>query len=774
MFKKAFWRFIFSYFVIFFIPLIVGVVAYFNVKNVMLESLYRYNKTTLTQLKDKMENEVMKPVESLADWINLSPYYFIFLPEASETLDNSDKLLNIRNLCREISSQTYKNSYILDAFIYIHSENMLVGPSYNTNPFNYYTYVNRPLNLDYDRWIKLLNGDYQMKYIPSFEIKSDYKKLQTILFANTLTKWNIDGKYANVFVIIDQSKITELMKEIVSYPKGIIWILDKDNNQVLKVSSNEKSDIALPKLDFSIFNSFDFKQLNIKGQRWIVYYVVSPTYGWRYISMVPIDSFFEDIRRIRNLSLLLMLLMSIVGSVLIFFFSLQNYRPLSEIKSILSSRYLPQDQEENKNEYTLIRELIQISLSKEDELKNQISRFTPILKNNILLSLLTGNRNSKELENVDLKALGIEIIGDSFIVLTIEVDDCSGFIKDETEQEYALTTFVISNVLNELLTTNNIKFWQVIISRTKIGLILNFASEETIDMHKLTELSNTMIDFLEKNFSIYVSVGISSLHKGIANIKKAFEQAEKALNLKITKSNMKVFSYVELSCDLLQEERRFLPKDMENKLLNAIKDGSEEEVNKICNEIFEYIKNLNSPHLAKIIFIYLYGVYFQVLNTYPQDLKHEIKLEPEEIMKLIVEEKSSKKIFSRVRSDFLTLTRNIILTKQKSGNDLIGSILEIVEREFSSPDISLLAISEKFGITPQYLSTIFKEKTGQNLSEYILGLRMNKAKELLLTTNYPVNQIAKLIGYTEVSGFTKAFKKFEGVSPNKFRELNQN
>jgi YesN/AraC family two-component response regulator len=50
---------------------------------------------------------------------------------------------------------------------------------------------------------------------------------------------------------------------------------------------------------------------------------------------------------------------------------------------------------------------------------------------------------------------------------------------------------------------------------------------------------------------------------------------------------------------------------------------------------------------------------------------------------------------------------------------------------------------------------------------------MNRAKELLLTTDYSVTQIAKSIGYTEVSGFTKAFKKFEGVSPNKFREINK-
>ena len=112
MFKKALWRFIFSYLIIFIIPLIVGFFAYFKIKDVMLSDLYKYNKTMLTQLKDKMENEIMKPIEALVDWINLSPYYFIFLPDGNEVLDSNDKLLNIRNLCREISSHTYNNPYI--------------------------------------------------------------------------------------------------------------------------------------------------------------------------------------------------------------------------------------------------------------------------------------------------------------------------------------------------------------------------------------------------------------------------------------------------------------------------------------------------------------------------------------------------------------------------------------------------------------------------------------------------------------------------------------
>lgn len=80
----------------------------------------------------------------------------------------------------------------------------------------------------------------------------------------------------------------------------IIWILDRDNNQILHVASNKEDNISLPPLNFSIYSDFNIKELIIDNEKWIVYYIVSPTYGWKYISMVPVNNFFEEIRRIRN------------------------------------------------------------------------------------------------------------------------------------------------------------------------------------------------------------------------------------------------------------------------------------------------------------------------------------------------------------------------------------------------------------------------------------------------------------------------------------------
>lgn len=646
---------------------------------------------------------------------------------------------------------------------------MIVGPSYTTTAYNYYTYINRPVNMSYEKWIEFLNGEYKMKYIPSFKIKADYKNLSTIVFANTLSRWIIDGKNANVFVIIDQSKIESTMKEIISYPKGILWILDRENTQVLKVSA-EKRNMPLPKINFSIYNDFGIKEIEFDNSRWMMYYTVSPVYGWKYISVVPVESYFADIRRIRNISLIILGFMSIIGSILIFFFSFQNYRPLNEIKRLLQAG--TENIKHDKNEFDVIRELVLQALSKEEELKNQITRFVPIIKNNLLYQLLYRGFITDNIGDLELKTLEIENPNSKFVVCLIEIDDCSGFIKEESDSEYSLVTLVVTNVLDELLENNKIKHWNVLFSRTKIAVIVEVKSSFEEITKKLSDLFENMIEFLEKNFSIFVSVGMSAEVLGIVNLKFAYDQAERVLGLKFVKPNIKIFKFSELSQDITTE-KEFLPKDIENRIINSVKEGKTEGIYEVFESIKGHITAANSPHMAKMILIYLYGLYYQLLNSIPNTVGERQKPEPERVMRLIIDEKNPKKVLQTLQEDYKILAENVIINKQKVGNDLISNILDYIEQEYLSPEISLSTIADKFNITPQYLSAIFKEKTGHNISDYIQNLRMNKAKELLLTTDLPVSQIARIIGYTEVSGFTKAFKKIEGVSPNKYREINK-
>lgn len=90
-------------------------------------------------------------------------------------------------------------------------------------------------------------------------------------------------------------------------------------------------------------------------------------------------------------------------------------------------------------------------------------------------------------------------------------------------------------------------------------------------------------------------------------------------------------------------------------------------------------------------------------------------------------------------------------------------------REHLADDINLSILGEEFHLNPQYISQLFKSEIGVNFLAYLTNLRMEKAKELLLTTDCPIGEISEKCGYGDYRVFTKVFKKSEGITPSQYR-----
>lgn len=84
-------------------------------------------------------------------------------------------------------------------------------------------------------------------------------------------------------------------------------------------------------------------------------------------------------------------------------------------------------------------------------------------------------------------------------------------------------------------------------------------------------------------------------------------------------------------------------------------------------------------------------------------------------------------------------------------------------------DLSLKLLSETFYLTPSYVSTLVKNETGMTYTQYITNLRMEKAKQLLSTTNLSLAQISEAVGFNDYFYFIKKFKKETGMTPGRFR-----
>lgn len=114
-----------------------------------------------------------------------------------------------------------------------------------------------------------------------------------------------------------------------------------------------------------------------------------------------------------------------------------------------------------------------------------------------------------------------------------------------------------------------------------------------------------------------------------------------------------------------------------------------------------------------------------------------------------------------------------VLAAVRNGSEtrdpVISFVLEYLDKHYGE-DINLNLVADKLNLTPGYLSSIFKEKTGINFSEYLNTLRIERAKALLMNIDLRIQDIALQVGYQNVNSFIRMFKRASGLTPGEYRK----
>ena len=102
-------------------------------------------------------------------------------------------------------------------------------------------------------------------------------------------------------------------------------------------------------------------------------------------------------------------------------------------------------------------------------------------------------------------------------------------------------------------------------------------------------------------------------------------------------------------------------------------------------------------------------------------------------------------------------------------NRLIQDILNYIMKEYMN-DISIKQIAHDFNISESALSKKFKAFTGYRLKEYIIYVRMEAAKHLLINSDKSITEIALECGFSDGNSFGDSFYRLNGISPSKYRK----
>lgn len=165
---------------------------------------------------------------------------------------------------------------------------------------------------------------------------------------------------------------------------------------------------------------------------------------------------------------------------------------------------------------------------------------------------------------------------------------------------------------------------------------------------------------------------------------------------------------------------------------------------------------------------------FLYFHTKPAaDLSEGILLMTEEINK--TDGYTQRMLKNILDTFFIRLLRGlqinqVSLDTEAGEESEIIDMLQYLQNHFA--EVSIADLSKKFNYSQRQIARILKNKTGKTFSQLILEMKISKAKVYLKQTNLPIQEIAELVGYGDLSNFYRYFFKVTGCSPKQFREMN--
>lgn len=263
----------------------------------------------------------------------------------------------------------------------------------------------------------------------------------------------------------------------------------------------------------------------------------------------------------------------------------------------------------------------------------------------------------------------------------------------------------------------------------------------------------------------YITIGISRFYSSIPELNRAYTESLSALNQQVVSEHSR-------KCYYYDENIQAHPVcwEKEEELLFRIEAGMEKEVAQLTEEMFEYYQTIPDCTLSDVKY-HCYLMSDQCRKILDNYIQTSGSLKSSSSMQNVVSNIFSlKDLMIYYRQFFLNLTKMIRPNSVYSIDDVIEKIKIYIQRNYQK-NLSQEYLSSLFYINRSYLSTLFRERTGEKFVNYINHVRISKSLELLVNTDKKMYQIARSVGYDNVKYYFRIFKKQMKMTPDEYRSV---
>ncbi len=756
--NKLFFK-IFMYFLSLLIPIIIiGYISHVNFARLIRNEASEKISSNLQSSADTI-NIYLNMVQAtnsnlyLSDSIqkNLRPY---------DRLSDQQKV-NIPSIIKEIASHENSMNHFIDS-IFIYIDNEKIYTSNGVIEFN--TYFNKFYRLE-DREL-----DFWTDKLVSVEL---YKQLQPVMVSNeldnkkkkvvpsTMTQY-ISGSKATIVTAISSQAISSFLEKNAVFPSTRYFVINSQGDLVA-----QSHDIEFDEIEHLVNMNRQHKILD----KTLVLRVSSESYGWTYYSVTPLHDLSQHQASIVQLILLISGTLLIIGIAFSLIFSITLYNPIRNIKDMLLEHdptLRTQQVLNSQGEFNFISSSV-LKLSKyNQDVTQKMNRYSNERLEQLLADAINGNYwPQKERVAEILRDIGFET--GVYMTCSFLFQFKDRFYHEIEEEKRVLIKEKLKTVLWSIL-TNKVHGYMIELQQGLYVFIANFnKDEDRAALDKAIEVIKTTFEY----DIVYCDLlmGIGQTYTEFHEIHKSFHDSLTVIDKHKTGTTNLVYEAAKFHID----QTYYYSFLDENQIVNGLKTGNLESLKVKVEHLIQTNRDRGvSFHFLGHLLVDLFNTGYRRLAELSWNIR-DILLEEDHaylVNKSVLPNELDDRVAGLLRFYELIIMETVVKNESKSKS--VVSLIESYIHEQYADDLYLEMIADKFGLSPKYISSLFKNTTGTNISDYIGAVRIAEAKRLLRETEMKIQEIGDRVGIPSRTTFLRQFTKNEGISPIAYRNLKSN
>lgn len=347
--------------------------------------------------------------------------------------------------------------------------------------------------------------------------------------------------------------------------------------------------------------------------------------------------------------------------------------------------------------------------------------------------------------------------GEKNLLMAVLEIDAYEQLQQRFKDEYGvLVSSAFLNVLNELL--QEYGRGMVMEDRGKRYILIT----EQGNVEQKSDAERFFLLFLQrikKTLAVYfrtdVTVGVSRLYDGYENLRTMYQQCSGCLEEKFYHSQGEILLY----SDIKKEERTVIVQEKMTK--SVIGEKRDERTASLMEQGVEAFRENPVPEV--LLHFFVHAVHLEMDRVIMEGHKRF------EITDEYVRRMERSETLDQLVELYQDLRYQLYENPQgQKMNKTVSSIINYISKNYGR-NMPLEEIADAVGLSANYICTLFKKEMGVNLFSYIMEYRINRAKELLLSTNLKSYEIAEKTGFSDESYFSRSFKRITGQSPIEFK-----